>query len=81
MAMFPIFLIGVVTGVMLAGVVFYFVKSVPSNAKFKLQEEQLKGAQEDLRMFEEELTKAKEQIAKLKAKQARPKKNISKKEN
>lgn len=66
--MFPIFLIGVATGVVLSGVVFYFVKSAPSNAKFKIQEEQLKGAQDDLRMFEEELTKAKAQIEKLKAK-------------
>lgn len=66
--MFPIFLIGVVTGVVLAGVIFHFIKTAPSNAKFKLQEEQLKGAQADLRMFEEELTKAKEQITKLKAK-------------
>lgn len=66
--MFPIFLIGVATGVVLSGVVFYFIKSAPSNAKFKIQEEQLKGAQDDLRMFEEELAKAKEQITKLKAK-------------
>lgn len=66
--MFPIFLIGVATGVVLSGVVFYFVKSAPSNARFKIQEEQLKGAQDDLRMFEEELTKAKAQIEKLKAK-------------
>lgn len=66
--MFPIFLIGVATGVVLAMVVFHFVKSAPSNAKFKIQEEQLKGAQDDLRMFEEELTKAKAQIEKLKAK-------------
>ena len=68
MAMFPIFMIGVATGMVLSMVIFHFVKSTPSNAKFKLQEEQLKGAQADLRMFEEELTKAKEQIEKLKAK-------------
>lgn len=66
--MFPIFLVGVATGVVLAGVIFHFIKTAPSNAKFKLQEEQLKGAQADLRMFEEELAKAKEQITKLKAK-------------
>ena len=65
--MFPIFMIGVATGIVLSMVIFYFVKSTPSNAKFRLQEEQLKGAQDDLRMFEEELTKAKEQIEKLKA--------------
>lgn len=65
MAMFPIFMIGVATGLVLSMAVFHFVKSTPSNAKFKLQEELLKGAQADLRMFEEELTKAKEQIVRL----------------
>lgn len=73
--MFPIFLIGVATGVVLAGIIFHFIKTAPSNAKFKLQEEQLKGAQADLRMFEEELTKAKEQITKLKAKIKKEKEN------
>lgn len=72
--MFPIFLIGVATGVVLSGVIFYFVKSAPSNAKFKLQEEQLKGAQADLKMFEAELEKAKQQIEMLKSKQAKIKK-------
>lgn len=66
--MFPIFMIGVATGVLLSMVVFHFIKLTPSNAKFKLQEEQLKGARADLIMFEEELTKAKAQIEKLKAK-------------
>lgn len=66
--MFPIFLAGLGAGVILTSVVFQFLRNTPSNAKFKLQEEQLKGAQADLRMFEEELTKAKEQIEKLKAK-------------
>lgn len=68
MAMFPIFLIGVVIGVVLAGIIFYFIKTAPSNAKFKIQEEQLKNAQADLRMFEEELIKARNQIEKLKIK-------------
>ena len=72
--MFPIFMIGVATGVLLSMVVFHFIKSTPSDAKFKLQEEQLKGARADLIMFEKELTKAKEQIEKLKAKQAKLKK-------
>lgn len=66
--MFPTFLTGLGAGVILASVVFQFLRNTPSNAKFKLQEEQLKGAQADLRMFEEELTKAKEQIEMLKAK-------------
>lgn len=66
--MFPIFLIGVVTGVVLTGIIFYFIKTAPSNAKFKIQEEQLKNAQADLRMFEEELIKARNQIEKLKIK-------------
>ena len=66
--MFPIFLLGLGAGAILTSVVFQFLRNTPSNAKLKLQEEQLKGAQADLRMFEEELTKAKEQIEKLKAK-------------
>lgn len=79
MAMFPIFLIGIATGVVLAGIIFYFIKTAPSNAKFKIQKEQLENAQVDLRMFEEELTKtreelnkAKEQITKLKIKIKKP---------
>lgn len=67
--MFPIFLIGVAVGVILSGVVFYFVKTAPSNARFKMQEEQLRNAQIDLRMFEEELTKTKKQLEKLKTKE------------
>ena len=66
--MFPIFLAGLGAGAILTITMFQFLRNTPSNAKLKLQEEQLKGAQADLRMFEEELTKAKEQIEKLKAK-------------
>ena len=68
--MFPIFMIGVATGLVLSMAVFYFVKSTPSNAKFKIQEEQLKNARIDLQMFEVELEKAKQQIEVLKSKQA-----------
>ena len=68
--MFPIFMIGVATGLVLSMAVFYFVKSTPSNAKFKIQEEQLKNARIDLQMFEAELEKAKQQIEVLKSKQA-----------
>lgn len=80
MAMFPIFIIGLIAGIGLAAVYFHYVKSVPSNAKFKLQEEQLKNAQDDLRMFEAELTKAKNQIEKLKAEKQKTK-ITKKKEN
>lgn len=66
--MFPIFLAGLGAGAILTITMFQFLRNTPSNAKLKLQEEQLKNAQDDLRMFEEELTKAKEQIEKLKAK-------------
>lgn len=69
--MFPIFLVGVATGIVISMVIFHFVKSTPSNAKFKLQEEQLNGAQADLRMFEAELEKARQQIELLKSKQAK----------
>lgn len=72
--MFPIFMLGIATGIVLSMVIFHFVKSAPSNAKFKLQEEQLKNAQADLQMFEAELAKAKQQIEMLKSKQAKLKK-------
>lgn len=69
--MFPIFMLGIATGIVLSMVTFHFVKSAPSNAKFKLQEEQLKNARTDLQMFEAELEKAKQQIEMLKSKQAK----------
>ena len=72
--MFPIFMLGIATGIVLSMVIFHFVKSTPSNAKFKLQEEQLKNARADLQMFEAELAKAKQQIEMLKSKQAKLKK-------
>ena len=80
MAMFPIFIIGLIAGIGLVAVYFHYVKSVPSNTKFKLQEEQLKNAQDDLRMLDAELTKAKNQIEKLKAEKQKTK-TTKKKEN
>ena len=80
MAMFPIFIIGLIAGIGLAAVYFHYVKSVPSNTKFKLQEKQLKNAQDDLRMLDAELTKAKNQIEKLKAEKQKTK-TTKKKEN
>ena len=79
MAMFPIFIIGLIAGIGLSVVYFHYVKSVPSNTKFKIQEE-LKTAQDDLRMFEVELAKAKSQIEKLKAEKQKTK-TTKKKEN
>lgn len=79
MAMFPVFILGIIAGIAISAVYFHYVKSVPSNTKFKLQEEQLKNAQDDLRMFEVELTKAKNQIEKLKAEKQKTK-TIKKKE-
>ena len=76
--MFPIFLLGLGAGAILTSAVFQFLRNTPSNAKLKLQEEQLKGAKADLQMFEEELTKAKEQIEKLKAKLKKEKEKESK---
>lgn len=66
--MFPIFLLGVATGVILAETVLYFMKSAPSNARFKLQKEQLKNAQADVKVLEEELTKLYVQLEELKVK-------------
>lgn len=70
-AMLPVFLLGVFVGCIGATVILKVKQSIPSHAKFKLQEEQLENARNDIRMFEEELTKAKEEIAKLKARKPR----------
>ena len=66
--MFPIFVIGLIAGILLASVYFYYVKSIPSNTKFKLQEDTIKSMQEDMRIMELTNKKLKQQITQLKNK-------------
>lgn len=73
MAMFPVFIVGCVAGFFASYAYFTYIKTIPSNTKFKLQEEQLKNARIDLQMFEAELEKAKQQIEVLTSKQAKSK--------
>ena len=52
MAMFPIFMLGVVAGIMLGYVWFHYTLTIPSNTKFKLQEDTIQNMQDDLRAME-----------------------------
>ena len=70
-AMLPIFVLGLVVGFGVGYAVAMAKLDIPSTAKFKIQEEQLKNAQIDLQTFELELEKAHEEIARLKEKQAK----------
>lgn len=65
MAMFPVFITGCIAGILIAYVYFTCAKTVPSNTKFKLQEETIKNTQADLAMLEEENEKLRKQIEEL----------------
>ena len=43
MAMFPIFMLGIVAGILISYVFFHYVKTIPTNTKFKLQEDTIKN--------------------------------------
>lgn len=62
MAMFPVFIIGMVAGIAVAYLYFHYIKSIPSNTRFKLLEETLKNTQADLVMLEEENEKLRKQL-------------------
>ena len=63
--MFPIFMIGLFAGMLLAYVYYHYIKSVPSKTKFKLQEDTIKNTQADLAMLEEENAKLRKQLEEL----------------
>ena len=69
MAMFPIFIVGLIAGIGLSTVYFYYVKSIPSNTKFKLQEDTIENMREDMRTMELVNEDLRNQIEKLKAKE------------
>lgn len=80
MAMFPIFIIGLIAGIGLAAVYFHYVKFVPSNTKFKLQEDTIENMREDMRTMELVNEDLRNQIEKLKA-EKRKTRTTKKKEN
>ena len=52
MAMFPIFMIGLFAGMLLAYVYYLHIKSVPSKTKFDLQERTIVSLREDIEALE-----------------------------
>ena len=52
MAMFPVFIIGLFAGILLSYAYYHCIKSVPSNTKFKLQEETITRLKEDIEALE-----------------------------
>ena len=66
MAMFPVFIIGSLAGICITAVYFCWIKSIPSNTKFKLQEDTLRETQEDLRTLEIENETLKRRLEELK---------------
>ena len=52
MAMFPIFMIGLFAGMLLAYVYYRHIKSVPSKTKFELQERTIVSLREDIEALE-----------------------------
>lgn len=68
MAMFPVFIIGFLAGVWISIIYFCWIKSIPSNTKFKLQEDMLKETQDDLRTLEIENETLRRRLEQLKVK-------------
>lgn len=52
MAMFPVFIIGMLAGVLIAYLYFHYIKTIPSNTRFKLQEETISSLREDIEALE-----------------------------
>ncbi len=71
MAMFPVFIIGLGIGILASRLYSSYREETPSEAKFKIQEEQLKNARLDAQAFEEENARLRGEIEALKA--AKPK--------
>ena len=52
MAMFPVFVIGMLAGIMISYLYFHYIKTIPSNTRFKLQEETISSLREDIETLE-----------------------------
>ncbi len=72
--MFPIFLIGFLAGAFITAIYFYWIKSIPSNTKFKMQEDTLRETQEDLRTLKIENETLRRRLEQLKEKVNKKKK-------
>ena len=68
MAMFPIFMLGIVAGILISYVFFHYVKTIPTNTNFKLQEDTIKNMQDAMSSMELVNDDLRRQIDELKAK-------------
>lgn len=62
MIMFPAFIVGCIAGIIGSYAYFTYAQTIPSNTKFKLQEETIRNTQADLAMLEEENEKLRKQL-------------------
>ena len=65
MAMFPIFLIGVIIGIALSYAFYKYKEDVPSQVKIKMQERQIKSQESDNKMLNDLVDRLYKKIEKL----------------
>ena len=65
MAMFPIFMIGVIVGVALSYAFYKYKEDVPSQVKSQMQERQIKSQESDNKMLNDLVDKLYKKIEKL----------------
>ena len=65
MAMFPIFMIGVIVGVALSYAFYKYKEDVPSQVKLKMQERQIKSQESDNKMLNDLVDRLYKKIEKL----------------
>lgn len=72
MAMFPIFIIGLLVGILLGvaltNLYFYYRQTAPTEVKFRIQEATIISLQEDIKTLESTNEKLLEELDKLKTK-------------
>lgn len=65
MAMFPIFVIGVIIGIALSYAFYKYKEDVPSQVKIKMQERQIKSQESDNKMLNDLVDRLYKKIEKL----------------
>ena len=65
MAMFPIFMIGVIIGIALSYAFYKYKEDVPSQVKIKMQERQIKSQESDNKMLNDLVDRLYKKIEKL----------------
>ena len=65
MAMFPIFMIGVIVGIALSYAFYKYKEDVPSQVKIKMQERQIKSQESDNKMLNDLVDRLYKKIEKL----------------